>query len=440
MYPQTVTASPKIRLVTDGRKSYPVDENGAPLGIYTNNPATLLSQRFQLLSSARKLLPKERTANCFYARVSIENPVDVLLNKTKNKANYGNLQRCASAWACPVCASILSQSRQNDVKKAIDWVKSQGLFVLLMTTTSPHHSGTDLRKLNLGQRKAMSLFMGGTRETRRLFALVGKVHHISAREVTFGQNGAHPHTHVLLVTKVHVNNPKDSIFRHQLAAEWAACCEKAGIPVPDMKHGLDLQDGSYADAYINKWGLEHEMTKGHIKRGKNGSMTPFDLLRDYDENNNEESGRLFQQYALTFKGSRQLNWSRDLKKLSGCTEKTDQQIVDETEKMSEKMMELDIELWHAVRSQNKRGELLAAIQDDHTLVKACELVRDCVQKHAVTMHISFKNEKNTQKWELSKKTPRTPRAIEHRGGGTTTRAQRVRGVPEVLKLSDQIEG
>jgi hypothetical protein len=424
------------RIVTNGRRSWAVDENGVPLGIYTNNPSSLVSQRFQLLTSARKLLPKERTANCFYARVSIENPVDVLLNKTKNKANYGNLQRCASAWACPVCASILSESRKNDVKKAMDWWKSQGGSVLLMTLTNSHHSGPDLKALRDGQRKAMAYMMGGTRESKRIFKLIGKEHHIGAYEVTHGKNGFHPHYHVLLFCKVHVNDPKNSIIRQQLAQEWISSCEKAGLPLPTMEHGLDLQDGSYADAYVNKWGLEHEMTKGHIKRGKNGSMTPFDLLRDYSENQNDESGRLFQQYALTFKGSRQLNWSRKLKKLAGIGEKTEQQIVDETEKMSEKMMELDIELWNAVRSQNKRGELLAAVQEDHTLALACELIKDCVQKNAITVHISPKNGKNTQNWELSTKTPREPKAIERRRGASTSRSDRAHGVPEVLPLSE----
>jgi hypothetical protein len=384
LYPQTVTESPPERIFTgftDGRKIWYVDQFGVPLCIDTNNSSSLLSQRFALLKFARKLLPKERTANCFYSRISVEHGVDVLLNKTKNKANYGNLQRCASGWACPVCASILSESRKNDVKKSMDWWKSQGGSVLLMTLTNSHHAGTDLKALKLGQRKAMQYLMGGTRESRRIFQQIGKVHHIGAYEITHGKNGFHPHYHVLLFCQNHVNDPKNSVTRDLLAQEWISSCEKAGLPLPDMEHGLDLQDGAYADSYVNKWGLEHEMTKGHIKRGKNGSMTPFDLLRDYAENQNEESGRLFQQYALTFKGSRQLNWSRGLKKSAGCNEKTDEQIVAETEKMSEKMFLLDIELWHAVRSQNKRGELLAAVQDDHTLQKAMELVRDCVTKN-----------------------------------------------------------
>ncbi len=37
--------------------------------------------------------------------------------------------------------------------------------------------------------------------------------------------------------------------------------------------------GAYADKYVSKWGLEQEMTKGHIKKGREGGLTPFDLLK-----------------------------------------------------------------------------------------------------------------------------------------------------------------
>ncbi|MCH2017340.1 hypothetical protein MKX17_15685, partial [Acinetobacter ursingii] len=102
------TASlPLIKLVTDGRG------NIRPLGIYTDNSANRTTQGFQtirekfkLLHFARKLLPKERTAHCFYNRIAKEEGVSVFLNKLRNKANYGNVMRCANPWACPVCSAI----------------------------------------------------------------------------------------------------------------------------------------------------------------------------------------------------------------------------------------------------------------------------------------------------------------------------------------------
>ena len=75
---------------------------------------------------------------------------------------------------------------------------------------------------------------------------------------------------------------------------------------------MDLRNGQKAASYVSKWGLEHEMTKGHIKKGKTDSKTPFDLLRDYAEGD-ENAGKLFRIYFEAFKGTRQLNWSKGLK-------------------------------------------------------------------------------------------------------------------------------
>ncbi len=145
-----------------------------------------------------------------------------------------------------------------------------------------------------------------------------------------------------------------------------------------MKYGLDIRSGRYAAEYVNKWGLEHEMTKGHLKKGKQGSMTPFDLLRDYADNGNAQSGKLFQEFALSFKGARQLVWSRGLKKLYKIGEKTDQEIADETDKLSEELFTLDQEFWIPLNRQQRTADLLQYVEEDPSLQKAMELVRQCL--------------------------------------------------------------
>ena len=50
------------------------------------------------------------------------------------------------------------------------------------------------------------------------------------------------------------------------------------------------------------------MTKATSKRVKTDSKTPFDLLRDYAEGD-ENAGKLFRIYFEAFK-VRQLNWSK----------------------------------------------------------------------------------------------------------------------------------
>lgn len=348
------------------------------LGINTDNSSTLLSQRFQLLHHVRKLLPRERVSGCFYRRVSKELPVDVFLNKARNKANLGNIQRCANPWACPVCASIISEGRKREVKQAMDWWKSQGGSVLLMTLTVPHYSSTDIKQLKKYIQKAYGYLMKGTRKSRDLFEQYGINHYISALEVTFGKNGAHPHYHILMFTSAHITDPKSSAMRDDFYLEWASSCDKAGLDEPSWEHGLDLQDGSKAAQYVNKWGLEHEMTKSHMKKGKEDSKTPFDLIRLFAATGDEEAARLFQLYYYTFKGSRQLNWSRNLKKSSTTGDHTDQELVDQTDNVAEMVMQLDAELWHPIRKHGRQGEFLGLVQQDHSLKLALNFVRQCL--------------------------------------------------------------
>ena len=111
-----------------------------------------------------------------------------------------------------------------------------------------------------------------------------------------------------------------------------------------MQHGLDLADGTYADQYIGKWGVEHEMTKGHIKKGKEGGLTPFDLLQLSFEDElifGRKPGQLFKEYAAAFKGARQLMWSRGLKDVFGLRDVSDDEIMDEVTEDAIKLNEVE---------------------------------------------------------------------------------------------------
>ena len=146
---------PTAKLVTNGSgKVWAVNENGKPLGIYTDNSAIrtqqgfqAIKERFKLLDSARKILDGERTQHCFFNRVDRNDGVGVMFNKSRNKANYSNIMRCANAWGCPVCAAIISEHRKTEVKEAMDWWKKQGGSVMLLTLTVPHYNTTDIKQL-----------------------------------------------------------------------------------------------------------------------------------------------------------------------------------------------------------------------------------------------------------------------------------------------------
>ena len=381
---------PTVKLVTNGSgKVWAVDENGKLLGNTTDNSAIrtqqgfqAIKERFKLLDSARKILDGERTQHCFYNRVDKNDGVGVTFNKFRNKANYTNVMRCANAWGCPVCAAIISEHRKCEVKEAMDWWKKQGGSVLLLTLTVPHYSDTDIKQLKKDLKKAYGKFFKGVRASKDMFERWQIKHYISCFEITHGINGFHPHYHVLLFVPYSLG--KQSLFgiKQDMYKVWKDCCLKAGLDEPSEKHGLDLQAGNDAANYVAKWGLEHEMTKGHIKKGKENNRTPFDILRSYTDSENQADANLFKLYYFAFKGTRQLNWSKGLKKLvSKAEEKTDQEIVDDTDNVAEMLFKLDIEMWHAVRKQKKQGELLVAVAEDQTLKKPMELIRQCLAEN-----------------------------------------------------------
>ena len=388
---------PNYKMVTNGSgKVWPVDENGKPLVIYTDNSAIRTQQgfqrireRFKLLDSTRKILKGERTQHCFFNRVDKNDGVGVMFNKARKKANYSNIMRCANAWGCPVCAAIISEHRKCEVKDAMDWWKAQGGSVLLLTLTVPHYSHTDIKQLKKDLKKAYSKFFKGVRASKDMFAKWQIEHYISCFEITHGENGFHPHYHILLFVPYAVGIGSHIGMEQDMYAVWKDCCTKSGLDEPSEKHGLHLQAGNDAANYVAKWGLEHEMTKGHVKKGKKESRTPFDILRSYDESGDEKEANLFRLYYFAFKGTRQLNWSKGLKKLSsnGQEEKTDQEIVDDTDNVAEMLFKLDIEMWNAVRKQGKQGELLIAVTEDQTLKKPMELIRQCLTNQGLLVNM-----------------------------------------------------
>ena len=371
---------PTVQFVTDGRGNvYPLGNTTDNSAIRTQQGFQAIKERFKLLDSARKILDGERTQHCFYNRVDKNDGVGVTFNKFRNKANYTNVMRCANAWGCPVCAAIISEHRKCEVKEAMDWWKKQGGSVLLLTLTVPHYSDTDIKQLKKDLKKAYGKFFKGVRASKDMFERWQIKHYISCFEITHGINGFHPHYHVLLFVPYSLGKQSLPGIKQDMYKVWKDCCLKAGLDEPSEKHGLDLQAGNEAGAYVAKWGLEHEMTKGHIKKGKENNRTPFDILRSYTDSENQADSNLFKLYYFAFKGTRQLNWSKGLKKLvSKAEEKTDQEIVDDTDNVAELLFKLDIEMWHAVRKQKKQGELLVAVAEDQTLKKPMELIRQCL--------------------------------------------------------------
>lgn len=330
------------------------------LGIYTKTHATLTYQRlarFALQSQSAKLLPKERVKSCLRCRIDSSISVGVKYNTKRQKAHYSNLQRCGSVWHCPVCASIITEKRRAEIKKAID-AHTGGLYML--TLTIPHYMGDCLKSLLLGFRGALKRFFNGTRKSKAIWADMGKIGHIKALEVTHGRNGWHPHYHILIFTKQELPKDYDTAPLLEL---WQNACRLAKLPIPNAKHGLNWKKGDYS-GYVSKWGIDNEIAKGHVKSGKNGNSTAWDLLK-LSMLDDEQAGKLFQEFAICFKGSRQLDWSRGLKAMFGVDNKTDEQLAEETEKTSLDFDTVERQFFDLLRRYECRAYFLELCEQDY---------------------------------------------------------------------------
>lgn len=346
--------------------------SGSALGTLTKSQSSLdfkgLAQialrratNYSLQNEAVKLLPNERVRFCLRHRVDATKGIEVKYNEKREQAHYSNVQRCGSVWTCPICSAQISEGRRQELKQGMaHWQRmGQDGAVYLLTLTNPHYYGDNLAQLLEGQKKALA-YLWGDRKSKEMFKALGKVGHITATEVTHGDNGWHPHYHILLFFKKPINS---KALRNFLASCWQNCCEKSGLKVPSLEHGVDLRDGKYADKYVSKWGLADEVTKGHIKKGREGSLTPWDLLRQ-SEGGCEKSGRLFKVFAAAFKGKRQLSWSRGLKRLLKVDEVTDEELATETEKDSVEVDILAMEIWRLILRYKSRADYLKAKEHD----------------------------------------------------------------------------
>ena len=343
--------------------------NCSPLGTnakYVANPMATRIQRFAVQSVARSILPDSRTAKCLRIRAYNSN-VEIWKSCEFGTAQYAGLQTCGSVWACPVCAAKIAERRRVEVLAAMTAHKAAGGCVNLLTLTTPHQRKDNLADLLAMQSKAIKA-LWADRSAKAVFAEMGLVGQIRALEVTHGRksphnNGWHPHYHVLQFGGVGVDlarfdGPQMKDWSVRLYLRWAVCCVKAGLGEPSFKHGLKLHDGSKAAAYAAKWGLEDEMTKGHTKKALHGE-TPFDFLRAYLlDSEDKQAAALFKEFAETFKGKRQLHWSKGLKARFAIEETTDDELSTKIEERAILLGTLTVEQWRDVLNIDGRGALL----------------------------------------------------------------------------------
>ncbi|MBT6914432.1 MAG: protein rep, partial [Candidatus Marinimicrobia bacterium] len=312
-----------------------------------------LINNFELRDTAASIMTDQRVFKC--GKVPTSSNVEVLGYVNTDKTHYSGLQSCGSVWACPVCASKISERRRLEVSKGIDESYDMGLEALLITLTFPHSRTDNLKELLRKQSLASRLFKerAAYKRMRKEYGIKGT---IRALETTHSNaNGWHPHLHELWFID---RGFSISMLRKKLHEAWSRACVDAGLERPSLANGVDVRAGDFAADYVSKWGMDCEIAKAHVKKGKKGeSRSPFQMLADYKQGD-MQAGALFREYAEAFKGKRQLVWSKGLKALFGIEQKSDKEVLDECKEKAIHKLSINRADWSAVVRHNAQAYVL----------------------------------------------------------------------------------
>lgn len=337
----------------------------------TPDPPDVRSIRYAMQSAAKHILPGNRVGICLRNQVEKYGSVDVFKHRETQKAFYAGLMVCGSGWICPVCASKISERRRNELRIAFDKHKAAGGYCTMTTLTFSHSPRDKLSDLLDALSGAMDKFRSGKRYDayRKGIGLIGS---IRAFEITYGGNGWHPHIHLANMHTNEIDPWEYEEHEDRLYDMWSAACLKFGLTC-SREHGVKVNDAADAEDYIGKWGEEigkkpggwdtsHEMTKANIKKGREGNITPFDMLRVIVEDGDLEFEDRFREFAAAVKGKSQLYWSRGLKEKFLIEEKTDEELALEKVDEADLLGALSWRDWKYILQNNLRYELLRTVE------------------------------------------------------------------------------
>lgn len=364
-------------------------------------------RRCALQRALEELLPESRAALVCFKRPLVRFSPPSLVRKVnrvgKEYLSYEGLSRCGNVWVCPHCSPRVSEVRRKEIEQAVrswrgerygvardaSYSSLSGKELRLILFTVPHQRFDSLGSLLDRFKKAFDWMKKG--KLYRLFCSDFKLFGtITVSEVTYGLHGWHPHIHAIwFFDTAEVNDGKLS---EELFKLWRDAAKRFELGDLSLE-GFGIKDADFVSAYLTKYGrpsqsrwyVEQELSKWYLKKGKEGSYTPFDLLEAalvnlYFQTGYsaavssspggaletlgskpsllKESGKLFLEFAKAFKGRHQIQWSRGLKKYFGLAEVKDEEAVMEEGNVGQMLYHFTLEEWDEIVRRGSRYEFL----------------------------------------------------------------------------------
>lgn len=271
----------------------------------------------------------KRLRDCHRAPIPDAADVTVTRRGAGGRGRFTGLQNSHSVWGSPVAAVGIARGRQEELQRAAAaWLAGgEGRALAMVTLTVRHRRGEALADLLAGVSKAWSRVNScrAWKAPRGIRRRYGIGHYVWFLEITHGDNGWHPHRHMVLLLERALSDDKLAALKAELHALWADKVTDLGLLAPNEAHGVDVQqaatnvDAAAAIAtYAAKGmfaGLAAEATGGAVKQARGGNRTPFQILEDIadaldaGEEPQARDVALWREYEAATKGKQQRRWS-----------------------------------------------------------------------------------------------------------------------------------
>lgn len=279
---------------------------------------------------------------------------NILVAKNKDdRAFYTGLTSCSSVWRCPSCAYYISKVRQLEIYKLLNYYKEEKYEMSFVTLTVPHKKSTNfqdlIQQINENFRKIQRVRAYKPIKSSYLGM-------IKAFEITYGENGWHPHLHIIFIhnkgyTREELDIHMKSLIRLHSKRNGATQIAQDYKPVYTNE---DISD------YVTKWDVSKEISQGNLK---NSSTTYFGMLRDISEKRKKFEDLRFEMemYSQVTKHKAHLLISpkiREHYKIVNPDTKQDSEIVQE-DIIESLIFEISPGIWKQIRNTNIPPTLLS---------------------------------------------------------------------------------
>jgi len=383
--------------------------------IESNHPDFKAGNGVKACNCGHRVMPTNLQNKIFKTSKNESKDATVDVIEYNNTYSYQGVMHCNDVWGCPVCSRKLSERRKEALSKLLRaHHKDFGEDSITMSLfTVPHGLGDGLKDIldRISKSFRHMIQSNGYKALMKKFNGCGTARNL---EVTYGtKNGFHPHIHCLNFFEQPVFGDLEEISE-TLFQLWSNSLKKYGFSEPNTqgfgcnivsiskssvidnslvetiaKYLTKVEDISdddlnafkrlHAQALKNKesgnsWGVEHEMTKWHLKKGKetNGEYhyTMFDFLRGYelssilgDDESRTAFYSLWLKYRASLKGKRQLFIKHKHFKIEDL-ELSDDELGEAKpeDNVAKPVLSIPFDIWQLIVLMKARGTVLKEIR------------------------------------------------------------------------------